>query len=209
MRYKFNYKKVIFSSFFLIFIMLFCLFGWSYAWYSFSDARTPFEVITSSGESGESGLVFSGDDSISTVLGAPVPTSWSGDGYLGIVDYVNPFKFSVTTSETQSVIYDLKLVDINMDSSLKSSNFRYLLFQNGVASASGNFSAIATTNGTLTLQTSQSREANTTYSYELYIWIVDSDNMCSSYSTYAACTSQNGLMEKSFSGKIQVSAISR
>lgn len=112
--------------------------------------------------------------------------------------------FNVKKAETSTVdnlSYDIYLVDINMDEELKSEDLKWALYDKDeptaadVPIANGNFFQLDKAE----LQLNQSRiELSSTdvHNYTLYIWLSNNENNL-----------QNDLLNKKFSAKVSVRAI--
>ena len=160
----------------------------SYAWYSFTNASTTFDTLTSDEEIK---VVYRNNKFISTVTAVPI----SGDD-VGKLSEKNNFSIDVDNEnidEALSII--VKLTSIEIDSALKNNNFRYELLYNNSSVAKGNFSDIS--GDELVIASGiilNNLDAN---DFELRVFLLDDGS------------NQNNLMNKTFKAIITVNVISR
>ena len=187
-----EFKKLITILTISIAVIVVALLGFSYAWYSFTGGSTEFETTTGSSENLQ--VVFAQSQYVNTVTGIPLAAS-------DVDKKSDKTLFSVTADSTTlsgfDVASEISLVDISIDEALKTSDFHYALYEtaNGTTTliTSGTGVNIGN-NASLVLKSMSLITKDVTYNYELRIWLQDSG------------VSQNELMQKSFSAKIQVTS---
>lgn len=190
-----TFKKLLLILSFVVIAIICVLLGTSYAWYTFTDATTSFNVETMS-ENVDLAVVFTNDSNISTTVGIPI-TSEQVD------EYASKTTFSITPSSTvigsRQVAYQIEIADFSIASELKNSSyFKYSLLEtvDGTTKtiSSGNFSgATGSTFVLKSMSTLNSSDLDKTHSFEFRIWLEESNE------------AQNDLMGKRISGKIKVS----
>ena len=189
-----EFKKLIGILTITVSVIILGLFAFSLAWYSFSNAQTSFSTNTLDGVS----IIFAQSQYINTTTGIPISAS-------DVDDKADKTIFTVGSDSTllsgYTLAIQISLVDITIDQALReSSYFKYQLLQtvNGTTTtvASGTGLTIGT-NTEVVLKSMSTVTVGTTYTYELRVWLEDSGS------------SQNDLMQKNFSAKIQVSSAAK
>lgn len=180
-----TFKKMILILSIAVTILIVGLLGVSYAWYSLSNSSTKFNATTANPNIT---VIYAQSQFISVSTGIPILEA-------DVEQKSSKSKFTALANEELSgynVSLGIELSQINIDDELKVDDFKIQLLENGVPIANKSGSDI---NGnTLILKELSSITTGNTYNYELRIWINDTG------------VSQNELMGKSFSGKINVSS---
>lgn len=162
----------------------------SYAWYSFENASTAFEGMTTDDEI----LVSYGTSQyISTSTAIPISSA-------DIDEYSEKNNFSITVRDSavdNELVVSISLVEINIAGALQNANFKIELYYQGskintvAGNSVGTSGATTKSLGTVTL-------SNTTANnFEVRVYILDDG------------TNQSSLEGKTFSAKIQVNIVSR
>lgn len=165
----------------------------SYAWYSFSNAVTPFSVNTFE-DNFATAVLFANDNNISTVVGVPITSAEVDDKASKCLFTVTP-KSDVLNG--RSVAIAISLENLYIDSELTSvEDLKYSLLQtvDGTTTtiASGNFNGV--TSSSLILKSMYEINSGKTYSFEFRLWLNETGE------------SQNSLMGKTVKGVIKVSS---
>lgn len=190
-----TFKKLLIILTFVVIAIICVLLSTSYAWYTFTDATTTFNVETTS-ESVDLAVVFTNDANISTTAGIPITSDQ-------IDEYASKNSFTMTPSSSvigsRQVAYQIEIVDLNIASELKNSSyFKYSLLEtvDGTTQtvSSGNFSqATGSTFILKPMATLNSADLDKTHSFEFRVWLEESNSP------------QNNLMGKKINGRIKVS----
>lgn len=168
-------------------IIIVCLFGVSYAYYSLSNASTSFSTSVD-GE--DVSVVYNQSEYISITTGIPITEE-------EISTKAGSSKFSAladaTTFANAQVALEVAIVDINLATALQDSYFKIQLLENNnvVKTVTG---ADIGSNSSIVLKNLSKITVGTTYNYELRVWIQESG------------VSQNDMMGQSFSGRIRISS---
>ena len=169
-------------------IIILCLFGISYAYYSLSNASTEFNTNTLDDNID---VIYQQSQNINTIIGIPL-----ADDDVAMAD---SSKFSALAGSKLTgyqVAIQIDLVDIVLADELKISDFKIQLLENGNVITTKTGQDIGN-NTSVTLKNMTSITVGTTYNYELRVWLRDTG------------VSQNALMNKSFSGRIEFSSAVR
>lgn len=178
-----NYKKLVTIFSLTVLIITIILIGASFAWYA-TNSKTRIE-IESLGEDAMK-ISFEETDMISINNAIPINDSISDQNAS-----INRFNTNLGQMSINT-IFNIKIVDINIASELKIANFKYELLKDNIVISTGNFLDIGSdTEKTLFTQNIVSGTESQTSSWVLKLWLSEDNN------------SQNSLMNKSFSGKIQ------
>lgn len=165
----------------------------SYAWYSFTNAITPFSVETFEDDLAVA-VLFTNDNNISTVVGVPLTTD-------EVNSKASKCLFTVTPDSSvlngRNVAIAISLENLSIASELTAvSDLNYSLLQtvDGTTTtiASGNFSGV--TSSSLLLKSMYEITSGKTYSFEFRLWLHETGG------------DQNSLMGKKISGVIKVSS---
>lgn len=182
-----SYKRMMIILSVAMIMIILCLFGASYAYYALSNASTSFSTTTSDDDVE---VVYAQSQYINTTTGVPIASA-------DVAEKSSKSTFSaIAPSATLSgyqVAIQIDLVDIVLASELQISDFKMQLLENGTVIATKTGEDIGT-NTTLTLKSMSSITVGTTYNYELRVWLNETG------------VSQNSLMNKKFSGRIEVSS---
>ena len=179
-----SFKKLILILTITVSILIISLLGVSYAWYGLTEASTNFEVMT---DNTDLTVVHAQSSAVLVTAGAPIAEA-DAPTKAGIS------RFTVTPGNNltgYNVQMAIDLSQIKIDSQLKTADFKIQLYENGTLIFNGDGTDV--TSDTLNLKPMTSVTIGNTYSYELRIWIKETN------------VSQNALMGKSFSGQIKIS----
>ena len=101
------------------------------------------------------------------------------------------------TKSTESVVYKIKLVNLEYSESLKTSNFKYTLFINNELVSEGDFSSLNSNEFTIKTDLNDYNyiEVGNTDNVRLYLWLESTDN------------NQNYLKNSFFKGNIEIESI--
>ena len=191
-----TFKKLILILSIVVISMVVMLLSTSYAWYTYSTAKTTFQNVETFNEN--LSVVFANTSNISTIVGVPITSAQ-------VESYSNKTLFTVTPSSIglsgKSVAFQIDIVDINIDSELtEDDTLKYSLLQtiNGTTTTitSGDFEDFADDSINLLSATNlgtASYPYDTTYYYEFRLWLQENNS------------DQNDLMGKSITGQIAVS----
>jgi len=182
-----EFKKLIIILSIAATVIVVCLLGVSYAYYSLSNASTEFNTTVANDDVY---VVYAQSEYISTTTGIPISED-------EIAAKASSSKFTALADSTTFAGYEVALevaiTDIFLDTALQDSYFKIQLLENGsvVKTVTG---ADIGTNSKVVLKNLSIIEVGTTYNYEVRVWIQDSG------------VSQNAMMGKNFSGRIQISS---
>ena len=162
----------------------------SYAWYSFENASTVFEGMTSNDDVI---ISYQHGEYINTNIAVPI-TSTQIDKY----SEKNNFSIKVKDSSIESeYLVTISLVDISIDAALQNTNFKVDFYHQSTkvgtyaGNAIGVSGATTKTLGTVTLDNDMINN------FELRIYILDDG------------TNQSTMMNKTFQAKIKIDVVSR
>ena len=184
-----GFKKLMLVLFITLAVLIGILFGISYGWYAYANAKS--EVSGSTIKSKPS-IIFAQTEHI--FYGKTVPIL-DEDRYT----YGNKSSFTVTLNEElkdyQTGI-KIELKDLKMSEELKTPNYKYELLQDGVAVSNGDFSTIGSSSTLELMPMTILTPTNypKTYTYELLLWLSDDGS------------NQNNLMNKGISARINVTS---
>ena len=179
-----SFKKMMLIISVTMIVIILCLLGVSYAYYSLSNASTQFQTTTGEDVS----VIYEQSQYINVSTGVPLSSSEASEK-------ASSSKFSALAGNEFSgyqVAIQISLVDIIIDSALKISDFKIQFLENGTVIS--NLTGADITSSTLTVKPMSRINVGTTYNYELKIWLNDTG------------VSQNELMGKKFSGRFEVSS---
>ena len=182
-----SFKRMILIVSATMIVIILCLFGISYAYYSLNNASTQFQTTTGDDVS----VVYEQSQFINVDTGVPITSS-------EVNDKSSKSRFSVLAGNNLNgyqVAIQISLVDIVIDDALKISDFKIQFLQNGTVIS--NLTGQDITSSTITVKPMATITVGTTYNYELRVWLNDTG------------VSQNQLMGKSFSGRFEVSSSMR
>ena len=124
------------KTLFVILLFVICMFAImlssSYAWYSFTNGSTTFDVATNNDDIK---VVYHTGMYINTTSALPISEK-------EIDEYSEKNKFSIDLNDKNLVnklLVDISLIDIEIDNELKSNDFKYDLLYNGINISSGSF----------------------------------------------------------------------
>ena len=190
-----SFKKML-GFIFIIFISVFSLMlTTSYAWYSFENASTKFDVVTANHMVD---IVFQNGEYIDTNQGVPIKSS-------DVDRYSDKYDFNIKVKNkgvNDELVAKISLKDIVIDSELKKiddvlgdSPFRVELFYQGVKVGNtvtgANFSSDSYDIGDVVLSNSIDNQ------FEFRVYLLDNGK------------EQSNLMNRSFQGRIDINVISR
>ncbi len=160
----------------------------SYAWYSYTNGSTAFDVVTNNEDIN---ITYTTGMYIDTKTALPITKE-------EIDDYSEKNKFSIDLNSENlagKILVDISLINIEIDNSLKTDTFKYDLLFNGTSINSGDFTKID--ENKINLGTNITLDSVDNNDFELRIYILDNGE------------NQNDLMNKTFKGTISINAISR
>ncbi len=182
-------KKLMFVLFITIAGLIGVLFGISFGWYAYANAKTD---ISGSTIKTKPTIIFAQTEHI--FFGKTIPIL-DEDRYT----YGNKSSFTITIGEelkNYQTGIKIELKDLKMSDELKISNYKYELLQDGISIKTGDFSLIDQSNNLelmpMTILTPMTYPK--TYIYELIIWLSDDG------------TNQNDLMNKGISARINITS---
>ena len=183
-----DFKKTLLVILTFITCMFALMLASSYAWYSYTNGSTTFDVVTNNEDIN---VTYQTGMYIDTKTALPIKKE-------EIDEYSEKNKFSINLNNENLVgklLIDISLINIQIDEFLKSNNFKYELLYNGTTINTGNFSQIE--ENKIDLGTNIILDSISNNDFELRIYILDDDN------------DQNQLMNKTFKGTISITTISR
>lgn len=182
-----EFKKMIVILSIAATVIMVCLFGVSYAYYSLSNASTEFSTTV---EGEDVSVVYAQSEYISTTTGIPITEA-------EIAAKASSSKFTAladaTTFAGYEVALEVAIADISLDAALQDSYFKIQLLENGTVVKTVTGADIGS-NSKVVLKNLSKITVGTTYNYEVRVWIQESGS------------SQNAMMGKSFTGRIQISS---
>lgn len=182
-----EFKKMIVILSVAATVIMVCLFGVSYAYYSLSNASTEFSTSV---EGEDVSVVYAQSEYISTTTGIPITEDQ-------VANKASSSKFSAladaTTFAGYEVALEVAIADISLDAALQDSYFKIQLLENGTVVKTVTGADIGS-NSKVVLKNLSKITVGTTYNYEVRVWIQESGS------------SQNAMMGKSFTGRIQISS---
>ena len=172
---------VIISS--IVVVMICIVVGFTYAWYQIQNAKTNIDVNSVS----DIDVSYAGNFDIYSSSGIPIREE-------DVVEYASCSDFSITVNSLppkgSKYSTSIGISNIIIASELKNTNFKWRLYHENQAVATGNFSNLG--NDTSLYMYSEDFLKTKTSSYRLCIWISDNNG------------DQNSMMNKNFSGKIDL-----
>lgn len=181
-----EFKKMIIILSITAVAIVVCLFGVSYAYYSLTNASTSFDAKVSDNDIS---VTYNQSEYINMVSGIPITED---DAPLK----AGSSKFSALAGSNLNgydVAIEISLVDIVLDPALRVDDFKIQLLEND--------SVIKTitglnidSNSSIVLKDMGMINVGSIYNYELRVWLQESG------------VSQNELMGKSFSGRIEITS---
>lgn len=186
-----SYNRMLIILSITMITIIICLCGASYAYYVLSNASTSFSTTTTSIDLGVD-VVYAQSQFINTTTGAPITAE-------EVATKSAKSLFTVTAGQNlagHTVAIEILLSDIVIDNTLKDSEFKIQLLEGGnvVSTKTG---ADIGNNNSIMLKDSTPITVGTTYNYELRIWINDNNHI------------QNNMMNKHFSGRIEIATIAK
>jgi hypothetical protein len=188
-------RKLKITIILLIIVVIMCSIGVTLALNKKSDV-----IVTT----GTYNVIIEGDTTITPSSLVPIPNTSDTISYDNLSTYSNYIyvsSFTVKGAEANptehNIIYDVALINQNIDTNLLNQYLKWELIKNGEIISNGNFSNL--TNGTryvlTTIQEDLPRYEDTADSLQLVIWI--NDNFDSSFD-------QTTMMNKTFSSTIDI-----
>lgn len=181
-----EFKKMIIILSVAAVVIITCLFGVSYAYYSLTNASTSFET-TVSGD--DVAVVYAQSEYVNITTGIPI-TEDQVPTKAGIS------KFSALAGANLTgyqVAIEVALVDISLDPALQTTDFKIQLLQDNSVVKTVTGADIAN-NSSIILKDMSTINVGTTYNFEIRVWIQETG------------VSQNELMGKSFTGRVEISS---
>ena len=160
----------------------------SYAWYSYVNGSTAFDVVTNNEDIN---VTYTSGMYIDTKTAVPIKKE-------EVDEYSEKNKFSIELNDDDlagKILVDVSLIDIEMDDLLKIEDFKYDLLYNGFSVGSGNFADFDGVN--LKMGTGVVIDSVYNNDFELRLYILDNNE------------DQNNLMNRTFKGTISVNVVSR
>lgn len=181
-----SFKKMMIIISITFSLIIVCLLGSSYAYYSLSNAATEFSATTNNNDIS---IIYAQSSFVNVETGIPItaaeaPTK-AGKSNFTALPGANLTGYNVNI--------EISLTEIVIDPNLRNADFKVQLLENGTMIRSISGSDIGT-NTSYILKPMSRINVGTTYNYELRVWINDNN------------TSQNPMMGKSFQGRIQISS---
>ena len=183
-----SFKKTLGIISLFVFAMFALMLSSSYAWYSFTNASTSFNVGTSSDDIE---VIYKNNNYISTITAVPI----SSDDIEKLSEK-NNFSILVDKEDLEEeLVVSVNLNSISIDNALKNNNFRYELLYNGTVVSNGNFSNISGNSFNVLKGITLNNFGDN--DFELRVYLLDDGS------------NQNMLMNKTFKAIISVNVISR
>lgn len=182
-----SYKKLLIIILIVIGAMFALMLTTSFAWYSYENASTSFDIST---HDDEVLVTYSESSEISTFAAVPLRLA-------DVDEYSDKTNFTVSVSENaldEEIIVSVSLVDITIDPSLQNSSFKIDLFHQGTIIASVGGDQIT---GTTKLLGNTVLDNEVDNNFELRVYILDNNG------------DQSDMMDKTFQAKIKVDVVSR
>ena len=165
------------------------MFGVSYGWYEYSNAKIN---IKSSTIKEIPTVIYSNTEKITTNNIMPILDE---DRY----NYGEKNIFTITIGENlknYETAIEISLKDLRISEELKIEDYKYELLQDNKIVSTGDFSTVGMTTNMIIMPMTimQPSTYPQTYTYELYIWLSDNG------------ANQNNLMNKSFNAKLNINS---
>lgn len=171
-----------------IIIIFIAFFGITYAWYSFTNSNINVAGTTNSWCS-----------SLDVTVTSNKSVTLSPTGTVDSYQDATYSEVTITNNEDMAITIDLSLTDIAIDAALISEYFAYSLIDGTTVVATGNFSTVST-GSYINLVTSVEIPANSSKTYNLYLYVLNDGNCTTEQALAGTCTNgQNDMMNKSFS----------
>ena len=183
-----DFKKTLLVVLTFVTCMFALMLASSYAWYSYTNGSTTFDVVTNNEDIN---VTYTTGMYIDTKTALPITKE-------EIDEYSEKNKFSIDLNSEDlvgKILVDISLIDIEIDKDLKNEYFRYELLFNGININSGDFTKLE--ENKLKLGNNITLDSINNNDFELRIYMLDNGE------------DQNYLMNKTFKGTIMVNAISR
>ena len=166
----------------------------TYAWYSYSDARTKFKTFTTTDLLNVSYQTVS---YISTVSAIPLSDDFANDSsQIETMSDKNIFTVDLKEADLkEQILVSISLVDVAIEDELKNANFKYDLLYNNEVIKSGNF-LNAKTGEDFIIHDGVSLTSANNNKFELRIYILDDGS------------DQSEMMGKVFQGVISINVVS-
>lgn len=183
-----DFKKTLLVILTFVTCMFALMLASSYAWYSYVNGSTVFDVVTNNEDIN---VTYSTGMYIDTKSALPISKD-------EVETYSEKNKFSIDLNDEDMVgkiLVDISLVDIEIDDLLKNNSFKYDLLYNGVSVNSGDF--VKLEGNRLKLGENINLDSVSDNDFELRVYLLDDGE------------DQNYLMDKTFKGTILVNVVSR
>ncbi|MBQ8681901.1 MAG: hypothetical protein IJ509_03215 [Bacilli bacterium] len=185
-----SFKKLLGIISIVIVVMFSLMLTTSYAWYSFEEGSTTFDVVTNNDDIIVS---YQKGEYISTNIAVPIVSD-------DVDRYAEKNNFSIKVRDNKDnneILVSISLVDVSIDNLLQDSNFKVDLYhQNSkVASVSGD--TIGATGATDIKLADVTLTDDINNNFELRVYILDDG------------TDQSAMMNKAFQGRIKIDVVSR
>lgn len=185
-----SFKKLLGIISVVIFVMFVMMLTTSYAWYSFENAKTSFEVATNN-DNVE--IYFQRGEYINTNVAVPITSSQ-------VAKYSEKSNFTVRVKNNpidNEILLTVSLVDISIDGALQKDNFKIALYYQGsiVATIPGN--TVGGNGETTKTLGSVVLNPDVLNNFEIRVFILDDG------------TDQSSMMNKTFQATVKTDVVSR
>lgn len=183
-----SFRKTLSLITLFVMSMVILMLSSSYAWYSFSNASTTFDVLTSNEDIR---VTYNSSRFISTVTAVPISSK-----DIDALSEKNNFSIDVDNDKVDEALsVSVNLIGIEIDKDLRNSNFKYDLLFNGNVISNGDFSNFSSDK--ITIADNIILNNLGANNFELRLYLLDDGS------------NQNRLMNKTFKAIINVNVISR
>ena len=183
-----SFRKTLSLITLFVMSMVILMLSSSYAWYSFNNASTTFDTLTSKEDIR---VLYKSSRFISTVTAVPI-----SDKDIDKLSEKNNFSIDVDNDKVDEALsVSVNLVGIEIDNALKNGNFKYQLLYNGNIVGEGDFNNFSSNR--LTLVDGVILNNLGVNNFELRLYLLDDGS------------NQNNLMNKTFKAIINVNVVSR
>ena len=185
-----SFKKLLGIISVVVIVMFALMLTTSYAWYSFENASTTFDVVTNNDDVI---INYITGEYINTNIAVPIKSA-------DIAKYAEKNNFTIRAKNNQEdndLLVTISLVDISIDGALQNANFIVKLYHQGTNVASYGGNTIGTSGTTTKKLATVTLDDDVDNNFELRVYILDNDG------------DQSSMMDKTFQAKIQVDVVSR
>ena len=197
-----SFKKFLGIISILIFAVFAMMFGTSYAWYSYKDASTEFDVTTSNNDIV---VTFQRGEYINTNIAVPITSDQ-------IDKYSEKSNFTVRLSEYNdeaTMLIDISLDNIQIDDKLKDEHFKMELYhQNQLVGGVIDGVSIGNAGTTMSLG-SIALDEDIENNFELRLYILDNGIYGDGDESNGEEVNLNRMMNQTFQAQIKINVLSR